>query len=536
MLVHSYSRFSDPSQAGGDSLRRQQQAAATFCKRRGWKLSDLKFNDLGRSAFKANKQRALDEFLRAIEDGRVKAGECLLVEAVDRLSRKGIRQTQTLVNRILDAGVSIAILTPFEKVYHPGTTDNDIGFAVELAAFAFQAAVYSENLSYRLKQQGAKQRAAFAKGEVKRVAGNAPGWLAWDGDKWKTKPEAVKAVRYIFRRTLEGIGRKQLVREMNEKYKPLSTRKNANGWNDITVSEILLTRRVLGDTVSTVTGETFTGVYPAVIDEATWKQAQVIIAGRRLVRGRATQAINILAGLLRHAGDGSKCGVYAVFKKLANGERFIDRRYQSYDASRGVKGACRTAYRIEQLEEMLFQFLPQLDLSKGIDAGRVELEAERQSVVDDITELKKQIATRAAAAAVLAGPLVDLQERLEQLDKQLAELPTQQTAPTKKYREQLSALRRGTEQERLMVKERLNRIVKAVWMLPVKMGTAKNAPLRLILEIHFTNGEIRRGVEIDGQLVQATAAKPIREQVVAGTVFDADYYNLAAKSLSRKKK
>jgi hypothetical protein len=73
-------------------------------------------------------------------------------------------------------------------------------------------------------------------------------------------------------------------------------------------------------------------------------------------------------------------------------------------------------------------------------------------------------------------------------------------------------------------------------MLPVKMGTAKNAPLRLILEIYFTTGEIRRGIEIDGQLVQAAAAKPIREQVVAGTVFDAGYYNLAAKSLSRKKK
>jgi hypothetical protein len=302
------------------------------------------------------------------------------------------------------------------------------------------------------------------------------------------------------------------------------------------ISTVLQTRRVLGDTVSTVTKETFTGVYPAIIDEATWKQAQVCQANRRAVRGRKTQQVNILAGLLRHAGDGSNCGVYGAVKILENGERCADRRFQSYDAIRGIKGSCRTTYRIEQLEEMLFQFLPQLDLSKGVDAGRVELESERQAVVDDIAELKKQIATRAAAAAVLAGPLVDLQERLEQLDKQLAELPTQQTAPTKKYREQLSALRRGTEQERLLVKERLNRIVKACWMLPVKMGTAKNAPLRLILEIHFSNGEIRRGVEVDGQLVQATAAKPIRDQILAGSSFDADWYTLAAKSLARKKK
>lgn len=529
MLVHSYSRFSDPSQSAGDSLRRQQQQAAEFCKRRGWKLSDLRFNDLGRSAFKANKQRALDEFLKAIDDGRVKRGEVLLVEAVDRLSRKGIRQTQTLVNRVLDAGVSIAILTPIEKVYHPGTTDNDIGFAVELAAFAFQAAAYSENLSYRVKQANGRKRAAFAKGEAGRVSAVAPSWLEWNGDKWTPKPEAVKAVRYIFRRTIEGAGRKQLTRELNEKFPPLTKRKNVNGWNDVLVGDILTTRRALGDAVSTVTGETFVGVYPAVIDEDTWNAAQVAIAGRRTVRGRASQQINILSGLLRSAADGAKCGVYAACKRLPDGGRYLDRRYQSYDAQRGVKGAAREAYRVERLEEMLFEFLPQLDLSRGADGRRVELDAERLGLERDIEELQAQISRRAAAAAVLAGPLVDLQERLEAVDRQLAELPRESAAPTKKYREQLAAMRRGTSEERLLVKERLGRIVKAVWMLPIKLGTARSAPLRLVLEIEFTNGDRRRGIEIDGRLVQATAAKSLREQVLAGVAFDAALYGKLTK-------
>lgn len=529
MLVHAYSRFSDPSQSAGDSLRRQQQQAAEFCKRRGWKLSDLRFNDLGRSAFKANKQRALDEFLKAIDDGRVKRGECLLVEAVDRLSRKGIRQTQTLVNRILDAGVSIAILTPIEKIYSPGTTDNDIGFAVELAAFAYQAATYSENLSYRLKQQGSKTRAAYAKGEANRISGTAPAWLEWNGKQWKPKPDAVKAVRYIFRRTIEGTGRKQLTRELNEKFKPLSLRKNTNGWNDFTVGEILQTRRVLGDTISTVTGETFVGLYPAVIDEATWNAAQVAISGRRTVRGRATQQINILSGVLRNALDGAKCGVYAACKRLPDGSRFLDRRYQSYDAYRGLSNGSRATYKVEKLEEMLFEFLPQLDLSRGVDARRTELDAERLGLERDIEELQAQISSRAAAAAVLAGPLVDLQERLEAVDRQLAELPRESAAPTRKYREQLAAMRRGTSEERLLVKERLNRIVRSVWMLPIKLGENRSAPLRLVLEIEFANGDRRRGIEVDGKLVQATAAKSLREQVLAGVKFDAKTYEALTK-------
>ena len=531
MLVHAYSRFSDPSQSAGDSLRRQQQQAAEFCKRRGWKLSDLRFNDEGRSAFKADKQRKLDEFLKAIDDGRVKRGECLLVESVDRLSRKGIRQTQTLVNRILDAGISIAILTPIEKVYSPGTTDNDIGFAVELAAFAYQAACYSENLSYRLKQYGNKTRAAYAKGEASRISGNAPAWLEWDGKKWKAKPEAVTAIRYIFRRTIEGAGRRQLTRELNEKFAGITTFKKSNGWNDVFVANIVQTRKVLGDAVSSVTGETFAGIYPALIDEETWNAAQVSVASRRRVRGRASQRINILNGVLRNAADGAKCGVYSVCKKLPDGSRFIDRRFQSYDAFRGVKGANHAAYRVEKLETMLFELLPQLDLSRGADGRRTELDAERIEIVRDIEELQSQIRSRTAAAAVLAGPLVDAQERLEAVDRQLAELPRETAAPTKKYREQLAALRRGTNEERLLVKERLTRIVRSVWMLPIKLGTVRSAQLRLVLEIEFTNGDIRRGVEMDGRLIQSPSPKPLREQVLAGMKFDAAGYAKLIKAL-----
>lgn len=531
MLVHAYSRFSDPSQSAGDSLRRQQQQAAEFCKRRGWRLSDLRFDDKGRSAFKANKQRALDEFLNAIDDGRVKRGEVLLVEAVDRLSRKGIRQTQSLVNRILDAGVSIAILQPIEKVYHPGTTDNDIGFAVELAAFAFQAAAYSENLSYRVKQANGRQRAAFARGEVKRISANPPSWLKWSGTQWVADAEAVKVVRYIFRRTLEGIGRRQLVRELNEKFPPLTKRKNTSGWNDVFLADILTTRRVLGDTVSTATGETFAGLYPAVIDEKTWNAAQVAIANRRTVRGRSTQRVNILAGILRNARDGAKCTVYSTVVRLADGTRRVDRRFQSYDGFRKKKGGCPATYAADKLEAMLFEFLPQLDLTRGADGRRTELDAERIEIARDIEELQGQISRRAAAAAVLAGPLVDLQERLEAVDRQLAELPRESAAPTRKYREQLAALRRGTNEERLLVKERLGRIVRSVWKLPIKLGTSRSSPLRLVMEIEFCNGDRRRGIEVDGKLVQAPAVKPLRDQVLAGMKFDAAGYAKLVKAL-----
>lgn len=51
-VAYSYVRFSSPRQAEGDSFRRQTERAAAYCARRGWKLSDDNYQDLGVSAFK----------------------------------------------------------------------------------------------------------------------------------------------------------------------------------------------------------------------------------------------------------------------------------------------------------------------------------------------------------------------------------------------------------------------------------------------------------------------------------------------------
>ena len=115
--VHSYARFSSMGQAEGNSEKRQLENGAAWVKKHGHQFSDLRLIDRGRSGFRGNKQKALAEFVKAIDDGRVKPGDILLTEAIDRLGRRGIRPTQDLVNSILNRGVHIAILSPVEKVY-----------------------------------------------------------------------------------------------------------------------------------------------------------------------------------------------------------------------------------------------------------------------------------------------------------------------------------------------------------------------------------------------------------------------------------
>src|SRR3954452_6001777 len=79
-VAYSYVRFSTAEQAKGDSLRRQAEAAADWCKRHGARLdTSLTLRDLGKSAYlgehRKNPDRyALAAFLKLVQDGRIPRG------------------------------------------------------------------------------------------------------------------------------------------------------------------------------------------------------------------------------------------------------------------------------------------------------------------------------------------------------------------------------------------------------------------------------------------------------------------------------
>lgn len=217
-VVHSYLRFSDDSQSQGDSLRRQIAKRDEFCKRRGLSLSNLKLADLGRSAYRGNKQKALEEFVKAIDRGIVKPGDILAVEAIDRLSRKGVRPTQTLVNNILNRGVHIAVFFPYERLYRADT--DEIGDTIEIATAAYVAHLYSKNLSERISSYCSDAREG-ARTNGKKPFGVIPAWLEKTGDHFTIKPGAPEAIHYVFHRSIEGIGNKILCQEMNATFPAL---------------------------------------------------------------------------------------------------------------------------------------------------------------------------------------------------------------------------------------------------------------------------------------------------------------------------
>src|SRR5262245_56970977 len=118
-IAIDFLRFSGRSQEFGDSRRRQRSLADAWSERTTVPI-DIRVSEEGVSGFKDQERRLTDDafalalFLKMIEAGTVQAGDYLLLENLDRLSRaKEVRATHLLTS-ILVTGVKIVQLAPYE--------------------------------------------------------------------------------------------------------------------------------------------------------------------------------------------------------------------------------------------------------------------------------------------------------------------------------------------------------------------------------------------------------------------------------------
>src|SRR5262249_35274585 len=121
--AYSLIRFSSPQQSEGDSRDRQAELAEEWSRRHGVALDkSLWLYDPACSAFtgahRQNPDRhALAGFLKMVEGGRVRPGDFLILESLDRLSREHIRPALTLLLNLIEAGVRVVQLKPVEQIF-----------------------------------------------------------------------------------------------------------------------------------------------------------------------------------------------------------------------------------------------------------------------------------------------------------------------------------------------------------------------------------------------------------------------------------
>ncbi|HVK19234.1 MAG TPA: recombinase family protein, partial [Fimbriiglobus sp.] len=212
---YSYARFSHPSQAAGDSLRRQTDGTAAWCKAHGVVYDpSLCLVDAGLSGFRRDDLAvyALGEFLGHVKSGRVPKGSYLVMENLDRLSREEEVVALNLFTSILVAGIKIVTLTP-DEVYDKHSDLGQVMKAIlELSRGHSESQRKSSTCGPAWREK--KERARRERGYV--MTKTVPGWIRV-GDKGRLEliPERAKVVKQIFELALSGLGVGAIARQLN---------------------------------------------------------------------------------------------------------------------------------------------------------------------------------------------------------------------------------------------------------------------------------------------------------------------------------
>ncbi|QZD86682.1 recombinase family protein [Qipengyuania psychrotolerans] len=322
--VYSYTRFSTPEQAAGDSYRRQAEGAKRWLQAKNHErerqslplltIDDrLKLSDLGVSAYRgANTEQdaGLGGFLTACREGLVVPGSYLLVESLDRVSRMTPRKVQRLLDDIVDAGVTIATLSDGQE-YDSYRLDSDPTALLIALMVSWRAHEESKIKGQRLSAVWKEKRRDVRDGTSAKLTAKGPAWLCWTPDGWKEREGHSDSVRRIFSLTLAGQGENKIASTLNRE--GVSVMGRGKMWHRSTVSKILRNPAVIGHLIPghmdyssgrrvRVLEDPIPGVFPEVISRTDWQAVRALKDGRtRAVRGRGAAApiANVFAGLAR---------------------------------------------------------------------------------------------------------------------------------------------------------------------------------------------------------------------------------------------
>lgn len=390
--VYSYTRFSSTAQAYGDSERRQMEAiklAEKFAAENGRVLDDsLRMVDRGLSGFHGtNKTKgALGEFVRNVESGRVPRGSILLVENIDRLTRLPFLKAVEIVNCILKNGITIETLDPRHTYTEDSVNSGDHYLLVAHIERGYREGKRKSDLATANWSQSRR-----VSGGERKLTAKSPSWIKFVPIKERNRvvrhevhliPEAVDAVRLIFKFKLEGFGTGAITKKLNENpsvWTPEKQRKSqrSTGWMESYIKKILHNRAVLGEFQPhrfengkrVKAGEPKQNYFPAIITADVFNAVQRKL--KENSNGQAGGRTGVFNNVLRHL---AKCGHCAASMTL------IDK---GKSAKGGLYLKCDSARRSVPL-------LDGAGNAKRCNTKPVRYTEVLQTVLDNITKVRPE--------------------------------------------------------------------------------------------------------------------------------------------------
>ncbi|MBV9964949.1 MAG: recombinase family protein [Alphaproteobacteria bacterium] len=318
----SYRRFSTPRQARSDSNRRQTELTEQYCKRRRLKLIDT-YLDAGLSGFTGENLSdggALRALLRAAQHGRFKPGTHLVVESLDRLSRREISTAVRLFLDILDTGLVIVTLIDGEEVFTKKRVDSDLTALIIAIVYLSRANNESRARSERAAQ---RQRVARQKARERKIpiTAECPRWLSLvgKGDERHFVVDRARArvIERIFKLSASGIGEFQITAFLNRHHVPTFAGKPR--WRFGMVGHLLKNQAVVGRfhpclnvikngrrwRVPDPEGP-IENYFPAIISDELYRSGRLATANR--VAHHGNRKVPAYRNLVRRLGRCALCG------------------------------------------------------------------------------------------------------------------------------------------------------------------------------------------------------------------------------------
>ena len=417
--AYSYIRFSSPEQAKGDSVRRQTELAEQYAEAHGLELdTELTFRDLGVSAYHGLNVEtgALRTFLEAVETGIVKPGSVLLVESLDRISRRVARKAVRVLEEIIEAGVDVVTLQDGKRYTAESLDGLDFIWAILILIRGHEESV----------MKGKRVAAAWQRKREKLTEGHkltalCPAWLRLSDDKrhFDIIPERAVVLPMIFQMKADGIGLESIARRLNglDGWKPKGPRNPAGGWRKSYVEKILHSRAVVGefqphkmkDGKRLPDGEPIADYFPPVVDRELFNRIQAIFARRAALPGHAGGVNGRVANLFGHGL--ARCALCdATMVYVNKGPTPKGGQYLRCDnAIRGLGCDNKRGVRYDWLEPLLLHF------TRGLEPTMLLPDAEERQA--------REVAARYARQQAMDGEHSQVSKQIENLTESISRTP-----------------------------------------------------------------------------------------------------------------
>ena len=404
--AYSYIRFSSKKQEQGDSVRRQTELAEQYAHVHGLILSDKNFQDLGISAFKEGNRPSLGDMLEAIEKGHIEQGSTIIIESLDRLSRRGIDVTQQIIKSILQHKVFIASLV--DGLLLNRESVNDLVSVIRIALAADLAYKESEKKSQRLRETKGQQRQRALNGEV--INKILPFWLERQKDKFLFS-DRIDTVKRIIELRREGLGTNKIAKMLNDEgHRPL----RSAGWNHTTVAKTINSVALYGAYQTSETTidrkvillDIIEDYYPAIISK---EEFMLLQSDQKHSKPGYKSEHNAFSGILKH-----ECGGALVRKfHVASGKT-----YQYHVCANARDGKCNVTKNFKNIEVALFRIMKELKIEEKTNFDE-SLLAEKNSLREKIQDLNDTILHLPKVPISVIQTISTLEEKLEEIESKI---------------------------------------------------------------------------------------------------------------------